>query len=120
MNQEKIGKFIAECRKKQNLTQEQLAQKLGVSSKSISRWENGSNMPDYSVLDTLCNTLNISINELYYRKKISSSGYKNISEENLKLYIKERYRKCFLIKNMVYGGLFGILIHIIVYLIFIK
>lgn len=120
MNQEKIGKFIAECRKKQNLTQEQLAQKLGVSSKSISRWENGSNIPDYSVLDTLCNTLNISINELYYGKKISSSEYKNISEENLKLYIKERYRKCFLIKNMVYGGLFGILIYIIVYLIFIK
>lgn len=46
MNQEKIGKFIAECRKKNQLTQEELAAKLGVTNKSISRWENGKTMPD--------------------------------------------------------------------------
>ncbi len=47
MNQERIGKFIATCRKEKNLTQEELAEKLGVTSKSISRWENGKTMPDY-------------------------------------------------------------------------
>ena len=63
MNQEKIGKFIAKCRKDKNITQEQLAEKLGVSNKSISRWENGRNMPDYSILKELCNTLDIDVNE---------------------------------------------------------
>ena len=54
MDQTKFGSFIAECRKENKLTQEQLAEKLGVSSKSISRWENGKTMPDYSVLPDLC------------------------------------------------------------------
>ena len=51
MNQRKIGNFIAELRKEKNMTQEQLAEKLGVSNKSISRWENGVTMPDYSLLN---------------------------------------------------------------------
>ena len=63
MNQEKIGKFIAEKRKERNLTQEQLAEKLGVTNRSISNWENGKNMPDLSLFKPLCNELNISINE---------------------------------------------------------
>ena len=120
MNQKKIGKFITECRKKINMTQEELAEKIGVNRRTISRWENGNGMPDYSVLDILCNTLNISINELYYGEKITDNDYKNISEENLRLYIREKYRKYFFIKNMIYSGLFGILIYIIIYLIFIK
>ena len=53
MNQEKIGAFLAECRKQKNLTQEQLSEILGVSSKSVSRWENGKTLPDYTVLDSL-------------------------------------------------------------------
>lgn len=64
MEQEKIGKFISECRKKQKLTQAQLAEKLGVTNKSISRWENGKTMPDVSLFEPLCNALNISVNEL--------------------------------------------------------
>ena len=64
MKQEKIGKFIAECRKKQKLTQEQLANKIGVTNKSISRWENGKTMPDISLFEPLCNELNISVSEL--------------------------------------------------------
>ena len=64
MEQEKIGKFIAECRKKQKLTQEQLANKIGVTNKSISRWENGKTMPDISLFEPLCNELNISVSEL--------------------------------------------------------
>ena len=83
MDQEKIGKFIAELRKEQNLTQEQLAEKLGVSSKSISRWENGRTLPDYSIIKDLCKTLNISINELFSGEKIESKNFKEIADNNL-------------------------------------
>ena len=64
MEQDKIGRFIAECRKKQKLTQAQLAEKLGVTSKSISRWENGKTMPDVSLFEPLCKELSISVSEL--------------------------------------------------------
>ena len=69
MNQIKIGNFIKQCRKEKNLTQEELAQKLGTTSKSISRWENGNTMPDYSILKQLCDELNININELLTGEK---------------------------------------------------
>jgi len=64
MDQIKIGKFIAECRKKQNLTQSQLAEKLGITDRAISKWENGRAMPDSSLMLDLCSILNISVNEL--------------------------------------------------------
>ena len=83
MDQEKIGKFIAELRKEKNITQEQLAEKLGVTSKSISRWENGNTMPDYTLLKDLCNELDININELLFGEKIKENDYMNKSEENL-------------------------------------
>ena len=79
MDQIKIGKFIFNCRKEKGLTQEQLAEKLGVTSKSISRWENGNTMPDYSLLKDLCNELDINVNELLSGEKIKG----NKSEENL-------------------------------------
>lgn len=72
MEQEKIGKFIAECRKKQKLTQEQLGEKIGVTSKSISRWENGKTMPDISLFEPLCKELNISVSELLKGEEINS------------------------------------------------
>ena len=83
MNQERIGKFIAELRKEQNLTQEQLAEKLGVTSKSISRWENGKTMPDYSILKDLCQELQISINEFFIGEKINNKDFKKIADDNL-------------------------------------
>ena len=83
MDQEMIGKFIAELRKGKNMTQEQLAEKLGVTSKSISRWENGNTMPDYTLLKDLCNELDININELLSGEKIKGNDYMNKSEENL-------------------------------------
>ena len=83
MDQIKIGKFILNCRKKKSLTQEQLAEKLGVTSKSISRWENGNTMPDYSSLKDLCNELDINVNELLSGEKIKGNDYMNKSEENL-------------------------------------
>ena len=83
MDQEKIGKFIAELRKEKNMTQQELAEKLGVSSKSISRWENGKTLPDYSLIKDLCKTLNISINELFSGEKIASKNFKEIADKNL-------------------------------------
>lgn len=64
MNQVIIGKFIALKRKEKNLTQEQLAEHLGISNKTISKWENGKCMPDYSNIKPLCEALNITIAEL--------------------------------------------------------
>ena len=64
MNQIATGKFISRKRKEKNLTQEQLAEKLGVSNKTISKWETGKCMPDYSVVKTLCEELEITVAEL--------------------------------------------------------
>ena len=64
MNQEKIGKFIASCRKEKNMTQEQLAEKIGVTYKSISRWENGKTMPDLSMIPILAEILDVEMSEL--------------------------------------------------------
>lgn len=89
MNQEKIGKFITECRKTKKLTQEQLAEKLGVTSKSISRWENGNTMPDYALLKDLCNELDINVNEFLSGEKIKESDYMNKAEENF-IYLKKK------------------------------
>ena len=75
MNQEKIGKFISECRKKKKMTQEQLATKLGVTDKSVGNWENGRNMPDLSLFKPLCDELGITINELLSGEKISKEKY---------------------------------------------
>lgn len=83
MNQEKIGKFIAESRKKQKLTQEQLAEKLGVTDRAVSNWENGKNMPDLSMFKLLCDELNISINELMSGEELDESRYIKKLEENI-------------------------------------
>ncbi|WP_138205544.1 helix-turn-helix domain-containing protein [Haloimpatiens lingqiaonensis] len=64
MNQLSIGKFIAQKRKEHNMTQEQLAEKIGVSNKSVSKWETGKCMPDYSVVQELCKELEITVAEL--------------------------------------------------------
>ena len=64
MNQTVIGSYIAHKRREQNLTQEQLAQQLGVSNKTISKWENGTCMPDYSIIQKLCDALHVTLPEL--------------------------------------------------------
>ena len=83
MDQEKIGKFIAELRKEKNMTQEQLAEKLGVTDKSISRWENGRNMPDLSLFKPLCNELDITLNGLMSGEKVKEKEYQEKLEENI-------------------------------------
>ncbi|MGN1370766.1 MAG: helix-turn-helix domain-containing protein [Candidatus Coprovivens sp.] len=76
MNQEKIGKFILKCRNEKKLTQQELADKLGVTNKAISKWENGRGMPDYSIFHNLCKELDISVIELL-------NGEKNKNEEKI-------------------------------------
>ncbi len=83
MNQEKIGKFIAECRKKKNMTQQELAEKLGVSDRTIGNWENGRNMPDLSLLKPLCDALNITLNDLMSGEIIKEKDYQEKLEENI-------------------------------------
>ena len=82
MNQDKIGKFIAELRKDKNMTQIELAEKLGVSDRSVSKWENGRGMPDLSLFKPLCDVLDISINELLNGEKIKEVEYQKKLEEN--------------------------------------
>ena len=83
MDQIKIGKFIAECRKKNNLTQMQLAEKLNITDRAISKWENGKSMPDSSIMLELCNELKISVNELLSGELIEMKDYNQIAEKNL-------------------------------------
>lgn len=83
MNQEKIGKFISFCRKEKNLTQENLAQKLGVSKNAVSKWERGICLMDMSLLKPLCEILDISINELLSGEKIKEEKLKEKYEENI-------------------------------------
>ena len=83
MNIEEIGKFIQERRKIKNLTQVQLAKKINVSEKTVSKWECGYGLPDTSVMLALCNELDITANELLSGKKLSSEEYRSSAEENL-------------------------------------
>ncbi len=83
MNQEKIGNFIAQCRKEKNLTQSQLAEKLNMSNKSISKWETGKGMPDSSVMLELCNYLGISVNELLSGEYLKEEQYQEKANENI-------------------------------------
>ena len=83
MNQEKIGKFISKLRKDKNLTQEQIAEKLGVSDRAVSKWERGLNLPDASLMLDLCNILGINVNELLTGEIIEKNNYMKKAEENL-------------------------------------
>ena len=75
MNQEKIGKFILELRREKNMTQQELADKIGVTDRAISKSENGRGMPDLSLMIPLCKELDITINELISGEKIEKKDY---------------------------------------------
>ncbi len=83
MDQEKIGKFIARMRKEQKLTQNQLAEQLGVTDKSVSRWENGKCLPDVSLYKDLCHILGITLNEFFSGEKIKEEKFKEQADNNL-------------------------------------
>ncbi len=83
MDQVKIGKFISECRKKQNITQAQLAEKLSITDRAISKWETGKSMPDSSLMLQLCEILNITVTDLLVGEVVSMEN--NNHNENLLL-----------------------------------
>ncbi|MBQ7774435.1 MAG: helix-turn-helix transcriptional regulator [Lachnospiraceae bacterium] len=83
MDQEKIGKFIAKCRKENGYTQTSLAEQLGITDRAISKWENGKSMPDASIMLELCKLLKINVNELLTGEHIIMDNYKDIAEKNL-------------------------------------
>ena len=83
MNQMEIGKFIAELRKEKNMTQQELANKLNITDRAVSHWENGRSMPDAGIMLELCKALGINVNELLSAKKIMKEKYNERAEENL-------------------------------------
>lgn len=83
MDQIKIGKFIASCRKEQGMTQADLAQELGISDRAVSKWETGKSMPDSGIMLELCELLKINVNELLSGEKIMTEAYNKKVEENL-------------------------------------
>ena len=83
MNQMATGKFISQKRKEKSLTQEQLAEKLGVSNKTVSKWETGKCMPDYSVVKTLCDELEITVAELMDGEKSEERSVRTYDEEQI-------------------------------------
>lgn len=84
MDQVKIGKFIAECRKKNGLTQMQLAEKLNITDRAVSKWENGKSLPDSSIMLELCNELKISVNDLLSGEVVTMSS----NEQNEKVLLE--------------------------------
>ena len=83
MNQKEIGKFIAELRKEKNMTQQDLANKMKITDRAISHWENGRSMPDAGIMLELCRVLDINVNELLSAKRIMKEKYSERAEENL-------------------------------------
>lgn len=100
---EKIGKFIAETRNQAGMTQKELADKIGVSDKTISKWECGKSMPDFSYLDALCTSLAINMNELVSGQRLTEADYSTKAEENIMRLMKEnkKIRKSTIIKNII-------------------
>ena len=83
MDQIKVGKFIAACRKEQGMTQANLAEKLGISDRAVSKWETGKSMPDSGIMLELCELLKINVNELLSGERIMAEAYDQRAEENL-------------------------------------
>ena len=88
MDMVKMGSFLAELRKENNLTQAELGEKLGVTNKTISRWETGNYMPPVEMLEELSNMYGMTINELLSGKKLSTEEYKEMAETNIKETLK--------------------------------
>ena len=107
MDQVKIGKFIAELRRRAGLTQEALGKKIGVTNKTISRWENGNYLPDIEMLQLLANEFQISIHELLSGERLSDEDFRKKADENViavskvsafseeekRTYFKKKWRK---------------------------
>ena len=102
MNQTAIGGYIARKRKEQNLTQEQLAQQLGVSNKTISKWEDGKCMPDYSIIQKLCEALHVTLPELMDGEDASEDSVRVYDDEQI-LNLLRRTQELERQKGALYG-----------------
>ena len=100
MNQVKIGRFIAEMRKRQNLTQREFADLLGISDKTVSKWECGNGLPELSLMQPVCRILQIDLNELFSGEKLTDANYKRKAEENMMILVKEAEK----MKKNIVGG----------------
>ena len=118
MNQEKIGKFIAKCRKNKNMTQQELAEKLGVSDRTVGNWENGRNMPDLSLFKPLCDELDISINDLMSGERIKKEQYQEKLEENI-VNLTVGNKKIFNKKLKIFSSLLAFLLIIFIAIVYI-
>lgn len=90
MDQIKIGKFIATCRKKAGLTQMQLAEKMNITDRAVSKWETGKAMPDSSIMLDLCRILNISVNDLLSGEVVTMDNYNREMEEKLLEMVRQK------------------------------
>ena len=90
MNQEKIGKFILKLRKEKKMTQQELADKLNVTDRAVSHWENGRSIPDVSLYKPICEIFNITVNEFLSGEKLSKEDNINKADENLIILTKEK------------------------------
>ena len=90
MDQIRIGKFIASQRKRKQMTQQQLADILGISNKTVSKWECGNGFPEISLVLPLCEELEISVNELLSGERLPDEDYKKKAEENMVDFIREK------------------------------
>ena len=104
MNQQITGKFISHKRKEKNLTQEQLAEKLGVSNKTVSKWETGKCMPDYAVVKPLCEELGITVAELMDGKDADERSVRAYDDEQIMDLLK-RTQDLEKQKNLLFGML---------------
>ena len=105
MDQLKIGRFIAAERKRQGLTQRQLAEQLSISDKTISKWECGKGLPEVSLMLPLCKTLQIGVNDLLSGERLCEDNYRKRAEENLMNLIEEnRENKNRMLYSVLCGG----------------
>lgn len=117
MDQVRIGQFIARLRKERELTQEELGEKLGVSNKTVSRWENGNYMPDIETLQLLSKEFSVGINELLAGERLPEEAFRAAAEENVvavakssafsfeekKAYYKKKWRREHVVLFILFG-----------------
>ena len=117
MDQVKIGRFVKECRKQKNLTQQELADLLGVTFKAVSKWECGKGLPDPSLMLPLCEVLDITVNDLLTGERVSKEEYPKKVEENLVELVamqKRESKKKIVISSVgIFMGLFTLLFCVI-------
>ena len=118
MDQVKIGKFIAECRREKNFTQMQLAEKLNITDRAVSKWETGRAMPDSSIMIELCSVLGINVNELLSGERIEMENYNKVAEENLLTLKKQKEESDKRLLNIeVIMGIISIIMYLIVIMV---